>query len=44
MPSLYVGGGVTEWVEDCWTKDYHGTPVDDILILTAPEQIDLTLL
>jgi formylglycine-generating enzyme required for sulfatase activity/class 3 adenylate cyclase len=23
-----IGGGVTEWVEDCWYKDYHEAPAD----------------
>lgn len=23
-----VGGGIEEWVEDCWHKDYRGAPVD----------------
>lgn len=23
-----IGGGVSEWVADCWNKDYHGTPLD----------------
>jgi len=23
-----IGGGIEEWVEDCWHKDYHGAPVD----------------
>jgi formylglycine-generating enzyme required for sulfatase activity/class 3 adenylate cyclase len=23
-----VGGGVGEWVQDCWHKDYRGAPVD----------------
>ena len=23
-----IGGGLTEWVEDCWSKDYRGAPGD----------------
>jgi formylglycine-generating enzyme required for sulfatase activity/class 3 adenylate cyclase len=23
-----IGGGVAEWVEDCWHKDYRGSPAD----------------
>jgi formylglycine-generating enzyme required for sulfatase activity len=23
-----IGGGVAEWVEDCWHKDYRGAPAD----------------
>ena len=23
-----IGGGVTEWVEDCWYKDYRDAPAD----------------
>ena len=23
-----MGGGVAEWVADCWHKDYHGAPAD----------------
>ncbi len=23
-----IGGGLAEWVEDCWHKDYHGAPSD----------------
>ncbi|MBO0710932.1 MAG: formylglycine-generating enzyme family protein [Acetobacteraceae bacterium] len=23
-----IGGGIAEWVEDCWHKDYHGAPAD----------------
>ena len=23
-----MGGGVAEWVADCWHKDYHGAPTD----------------
>ena len=30
-----IGGGVAEWVEDCWYKDYHGAPADGSPRLTA---------
>lgn len=23
-----IGGGLAEWVDDCWHKDYHGAPAD----------------
>jgi len=23
-----IGGGISEWVEDCWHKNYHGAPAD----------------
>jgi formylglycine-generating enzyme required for sulfatase activity/class 3 adenylate cyclase len=23
-----IGGGLAEWVADCWHKDYHGAPAD----------------
>jgi formylglycine-generating enzyme required for sulfatase activity len=23
-----IGGGVAEWVEDCWVRDYAGAPAD----------------
>jgi formylglycine-generating enzyme required for sulfatase activity/class 3 adenylate cyclase len=23
-----IGGGLAEWVDDCWHKDYHGAPSD----------------
>ncbi|MCW3475469.1 formylglycine-generating enzyme family protein, partial [Limobrevibacterium gyesilva] len=23
-----IGGGLAEWVEDCWHKDYHNAPAD----------------
>jgi formylglycine-generating enzyme required for sulfatase activity/class 3 adenylate cyclase len=30
-----VNGGVTEWMEDCWFKDYRGAPADGSARLSA---------
>ncbi|HEY0422478.1 MAG TPA: SUMF1/EgtB/PvdO family nonheme iron enzyme [Rhodopila sp.] len=30
-----INGGVTEWMEDCWFKDYRGAPADGSARLSA---------
>ena len=35
--ALYgMGGGVAEWVADCWLRDYQGAPADGSVAWTAP--------
>ncbi len=36
--ALYgMGGGVAEWVADCWHRDYQGAPADGSVAWVAPD-------
>ncbi len=36
--ALYgMGGGVAEWVADCWHRDYQGAPADGSVAWAAPD-------
>jgi len=32
-----MGGGVAEWVVDCWHRDYQGAPADGSVAWAAPD-------